>query len=499
MRGRRMMNLITVTLTRVTEPLSLRSRDAILILCAFLFSATAANAQGTILQGGPWAPGHAPMYTGQGSGQAVVQDSGPAGGGGTGYGLSEQLLVARGTGTPPYVGQGTGPLGTNWCDYDAPITNATGYHYICLSANAQGGALIAIGASGASTQPLYFDINGILYQFPGTGSGTVVGPTTSVINDAACWNNTVGSLLKDCGGPPVLGPGSATSGDVAVWNNGAGTLLKDTPPLQIFGTQAANTVLAGPGTGSAANPTFRALVPADIASIFPAGIDQNLLNVQTTTYAVATTDCGKTIQLGGGTNWTLTLPAVSGFPATCSVLLKNTDNTTAKTLSGFPTDIGTVFQPYASVGIKIVNGAWVSFYGPVRSGTWTPVLTFQTPGDLSVAYTTQFGVFERIGNLVFVDVDIVTSTFTFSTASGELQVTGLPFHANEQYNGMLEFQNVNKASYTAIMAATSTGGNLIDFDTMGMGQSLAVVQASNMSSGSVTVIRFTLWYQTNDP
>ena len=175
-----MMKLITVTL-------------------ALLFSGSVALAQGTILQGGPWAPGHAPMYTGQGSGQAVVQDSGPAGGGGTGYGLSEQLLVARGTGTPPYVGQGTGPFGTNWCDYDAPITNPTGYHFFCISPNASGGGLLAYGAGGAASQlPLQLNLNGILYQFP-FSTGGVVGPATSVVNDLPCWNNTTGTLLKDCG------------------------------------------------------------------------------------------------------------------------------------------------------------------------------------------------------------------------------------------------------------------------------------------------------------
>ena len=45
-----------------------------------------------------------------------------------------------------------GPYGTNICDYDAPTNNATGYHYVCLSANAQGGALIAVGAGGVASQ-----------------------------------------------------------------------------------------------------------------------------------------------------------------------------------------------------------------------------------------------------------------------------------------------------------------------------------------------------------
>ena len=102
------------------------------------------------IQGGPWTPGHAPMYSSSGNSQPVIQDSGPAGGGAVGLGMSEGLYVARGTGTPPYASQGTGPSGTNWCDYDAPIANATGYHFLCFSANAQGGGLISYGARGGA-------------------------------------------------------------------------------------------------------------------------------------------------------------------------------------------------------------------------------------------------------------------------------------------------------------------------------------------------------------
>lgn len=86
-------------------------------------------------------------------------------------------------------------------------------------------------------------------------------------------------------------------------------------------------------------------------------------------YTIATTDCGKTIEAGTGSTgqFTLTLPAVTGFPANCSVLIKNGDMTTNKTLSGFPSDLNTVLSPLQSVGIKIVNGVWASFYNP---GAW---------------------------------------------------------------------------------------------------------------------------------
>lgn len=174
----------------------LRLAAAILVMVAY---PCLVLAQQAILQGGPWKPGHAPMYVGAGSSQPIVQDSGPAGGGGPGVGISELGLTVRGSGTPPYANAGTGPFGTNLCDFDAPITNSTGYHFLCFSPNAQNGGLIAYGAAGgAATQPLNMNVNGVNYQFPFVLSG-VVGPPTTVSGDVACWNNSQGTLLSDCG------------------------------------------------------------------------------------------------------------------------------------------------------------------------------------------------------------------------------------------------------------------------------------------------------------
>ena len=136
------------------------ARSAVAIL-AFLAPVAAAYGQGAVLQGGSWAQGHVPCYVSSG-GQTVVIDCGAARGGGVGTGASELAITSRGTGTPPYVGQGTGPNGSTFCLYDAPIDNPTGYHYLCLSPNATGGAgLLSFGAAGgASNIALNFDING---------------------------------------------------------------------------------------------------------------------------------------------------------------------------------------------------------------------------------------------------------------------------------------------------------------------------------------------------
>lgn len=166
----------------------------------------AAWGQAAVLQGGTWQQGHVPSYVGFGGSQPIIQDGGPAGGGTTGVGISELDVTAVGTGTPPYVAQGTGPLGTNACDYDAPIDNPTGYHYLCWSANAQGGGLITYGAGGAAAQlPLNFNVNGNIFNLS-AASGTVSniattspitgGPITTTGTIACATCGVTGSALS---------------------------------------------------------------------------------------------------------------------------------------------------------------------------------------------------------------------------------------------------------------------------------------------------------------
>lgn len=176
------------------------------LLSAALFILAGASHAQVLQQAGPWTPGHAPMYTQPSTGQPRVMDSGPAGGSSVANaGLRELLLVvppSPNAGLPPYANTGTGPYDTNVCDYDAPITSAGGYHYLCFSPNAGiagSNGVIAFGAVNAPQIPFEFIVNGTSYQFPFV-TGGIVGPSTTTIGDPACWNNTTGTLLKDCSG-----------------------------------------------------------------------------------------------------------------------------------------------------------------------------------------------------------------------------------------------------------------------------------------------------------
>lgn len=61
--------------------------------------------------------------------------------------------------------------------------------------------------------------------------------------------------------------------------------------------------------------------------------------------------------------------------------------------------------------------------------TFTPTITFGTAGDLSVVYTTQVGFYLQIGLCVFFSIRVV-GTVTYTTASGNLQISALPVLPN---------------------------------------------------------------------
>lgn len=98
---------------------------------------------------------------------------------------------------------------------------------------------------------------------PGGSSGQVQ------FNSAGAFDGfTVGgdgTLNTATGALTITKTGGTSFGYFATGTDAAN--LTGTLSLARFGTQSANAVLAGPTSGSAANPTFRALVSADIPAI----------------------------------------------------------------------------------------------------------------------------------------------------------------------------------------------------------------------------------------
>lgn len=254
----------------------MRFRLLCAVLAACLIPQQAAFSQGAIIQAGPATQAHAPAYL-QGGSTTVVSDSGAASGGASNLGLSELLLQERGVGTPPYANAGTGPLFTNFCDYDGPPFGVGGAHYICLGPNSNGAMVLAAGATGSAPQ-IPFEIcvnNNACLQIPfgGAGSGNVVGVPPTTIGGATCFENTIATLIGACNpstpGGPAIAAVTPTVVDAPVcWDNTFGTLLITCPGSGPGGDWQVNTTN---GSGVAGFTSFLNLPQSPSFSTSPTG------------------------------------------------------------------------------------------------------------------------------------------------------------------------------------------------------------------------------------
>jgi len=101
-----------------------------------------------------------------------------------------------------------------------------------------------------------------------------------------------------------------------------------------------------------------------------------------------------------------------------------------------------------------------------EEGTWTPVITFATPGDVSVTYSTQTGRYIKVGRIVQIWSQLTTSAFTHTTSSGALRVTGIPFGVDGAINQTLAFIYSNfdlTAGYTQVVACPEAANSHVIF------------------------------------
>ena len=165
------------------------------------------------------------------------------------------------------------------------------------------------------------------------GTGTVTGPSSSTDEDIALFNGTTGTVIKDSG-------------------------LKTSAFISSTATQTANTVLAGPASGSAAAPSFRAIVPADVptlnqnttgnaGSVTGLSVTATKTLTATNTLTLSGTD-GSTLNVGtGGTLGT------AAYTASSSYVAASGGTATNLTLSGTLTagsSVGSSGQVLSSLG-----------------------------------------------------------------------------------------------------------------------------------------------------
>ena len=119
------------------------------------------------------------------------------------------------------------------------------------------------------------------------------------------------------------------------------------------------------------------------------------------------------------------------------------------------------------------------------SGVWTPSISFATPGDLDIIQPVQIGSYIRLGQMVFCQFEVDTSTFTHTTASGELRITGLPYvpasvGTYASGHGVVSYQGITSSrSQLGLMIANG----MVIIEASGSGMSRAIIGAGNTTSG----------------
>lgn len=125
-----------------------------------------------------------------------------------------------------------------------------------------------------------------------------------------------------------------------------------------------------------------------------------------------------------------------------------------------------------------------------EEGTWTPRLTCTTPGTLSIGYSSRSGRYVKIGQLVTMTFEMVISSFSIGSASGNVRIddgTGslpgggglVPAAASF---GALGYQGINKAGgFTQAGLSLLTSGTYMSIEAMGMNLAITSVAISDLA------------------
>jgi hypothetical protein len=167
-----------------------------------------------------------------------------------------------------------------------------------------------------------------------------------------------------------------------------------------------------------------------------------------------------------------------GYEANRTLSGTNTTNTFTNTNEG----------SFQANGFKFpasqVSSANVNTLDDYEEGVFTPVLTCATPGNLTRTYATQEGFYTKIGRLVTVHIAIGTATFTHTTASGIVFITGLPFTpVQNNYAAFSSWAGFTSANYTFLSAQIVGTVSSVYVNKSGSGQALALTPITDFPTG----------------
>lgn len=133
-----------------------------------------------------------------------------------------------------------------------------------------------------------------------------------------------------------------------------------------------------------------------------------------------------------------------------------------------------------------------------EEGTWTPAIRFASfaTDNLSVAYTSQVGTYTKIGRHSHNSFTIITSTFTHTTASGGVQITGIPFAngGTHAHNGAVTVRGITKVNYTSFASVVQSTNQFVELFSCASAQVNSAVVAADMPSGGTVLLLGSIGY-----
>jgi hypothetical protein len=104
-----------------------------------------------------------------------------------------------------------------------------------------------------------------------------------------------------------------------------------------------------------------------------------------------------------------------------------------------------------------VPSAGANVLDDYEEGTWTPAITFAVAGNQNIVYAaTRSGTYTKVGRFVYLRFSVETTTFTHTTSTGNVSLTGLPFAA--LISGTTEAGTTDALNYQGLALGSSTRG-----------------------------------------
>jgi hypothetical protein len=210
---------------------------------------------------------------------------------------------------------------------------------------------------------------------------------------------------------------------------------------------------------------------------------------------------GSVLNVTGGMGGTIIVPALQGVwtvrnGSSGNVIVSNGSNTVTIPAQT-PPAIVTVFTD----GASIYKTSPETSAANVTRGSWTPTVTFESPGTSSIAYTLREGSWNRSGYSVVAEARI-SFTPTIGTASGAFVITGIPVDANSDDFAASPIKLLSSAfvwpSSTTEVLMVVRSSTALSLQARGPSVTQTVFGPANLSSGVQHNLRFRFEYTASN-